>query len=209
MRDAASAGDQRAALEREARTQLINGLRLLELNGQQQLADEQLRLDERVQQERTAIYQEGLDRRMAGARDASAAELRQLERVLQAERARAQAAGDGGKVAAIDKALGSINEIQADNVREFRKELGEAERTAAELQKRLAEIDQPPWARPAAAPPRPLTTSSATRTSSCAHCASSWPRPTSPPPCARATCAVKRSSPVSGPRRPRSGAWPF
>ncbi|MFC6662977.1 hypothetical protein [Deinococcus multiflagellatus] len=146
-----------------------------------------------MQQERTAIYQEGLDRRMEGARDATAAELRQLERVLQAERARAQAAGDGGKVAAIDKALSSINEIQADNVREFREELGEAERTAAELQKRLADIDQTPSARPAAAPPRPSTTSSATPTSSCGRCATSWPRPTCPPPCASDTCAVKRS----------------
>ncbi|GGM59600.1 hypothetical protein GCM10008956_39090 [Deinococcus arenae] len=155
MRDAATAGAQRAELERNAREQYLNGLRVLELEQTQKIGDAQVQQEARVQEQRTAIYQQGLDRRLQGAKDATAAELRQLERVLTAERARAAAAGDGGKVAAIDKALTSINEIQADNVRAFREELKGAATTAADLQKRLADIDQTPLgkARSSAATP--------------------------------------------------------
>ncbi|GGL18271.1 phage tail tape measure protein [Deinococcus radiotolerans] len=155
LRDAATAGDQRAELERNARDQYLNGLRVLELDHQQKVGDAQVQQEARVQEQRTAIYQQGLDRRLQGAKDATAAELRQLERVLTAERARAAAAGEGAKVAAIDKALTSINEIQADNVRAFREELKGAATTAADLQKRLADIDQTPLgkARSSAASP--------------------------------------------------------
>ncbi|MFC4636996.1 phage tail tape measure protein [Deinococcus hohokamensis] len=155
LRDAEDAGARRGELERNAREQLLLGLQSLELEQQAETAAAQLAQEERLQKERTAIYQQQLDRRMDRAKDATAQELRGLERVLQAERARAVAAGDGGKVAAIDQALGSIADIKADNVRAFREELSGAERTAADLQKRLADIDQTPLgqARSSAAQP--------------------------------------------------------
>lgn len=147
LQDAEGAGAQRATLEREARTQYLLGLRTLELDQQAQTAADLLAREDRLQRERTAIYQQQLDRRMKGAQDATAAELRQLERVLQAERARAQSAGDPGKVAAIDQALTRINDIQADNVKAFREELRTAATTAADLHQQLAAIDQTPLGR--------------------------------------------------------------
>ncbi|MFC3833511.1 phage tail tape measure protein [Deinococcus rufus] len=144
LRDAETAGTQRTALETEARRTYLQGLRTLELDQGAQTAAQLLAQEQRLQEQRLKVYQERLDKRLELVKTGTAAELDGLERVLRAERARAVAAGDGGRVAALDTALKTIDTQQVENLREFKTQLAEAGKEAGSLRTQLAGIAQTP-----------------------------------------------------------------
>lgn len=144
LQDAKTAGSRRAALELAARRTYQEDLTALEQSEETAREGRIIEQEARVQKERLAIYQKGLDDRMKRLDEATGAELASLQRVLQAERARAVASGNGGQVSAIDDALERLNDLNLDRVKEFKKTLTETSKEAVALRQDLREASQTP-----------------------------------------------------------------
>ncbi|WP_212648370.1 phage tail tape measure protein [Deinococcus hopiensis] len=142
LKQAETAGNRRGELETAARQKYLTNLGNLELSQQAELGTALLAQDKRVQEERLTIYKESLAKRLEGLEDATGREIASLGRTLQAERAKALASGDGGKVAAIDSALETITKQASENARDFAHQLSDSSDRALELRDRLAGIDQ-------------------------------------------------------------------
>lgn len=144
LRDAESGGARRAEMERAARATYLSELSALELSEQRETDARKLAAERRVQEQRLAIFKEALDRRMQGIREATGQEIAALEQVLQAERAKAQAGGDQGRVSAIDNALKDITDLKVENLASFKTALREAGKEAGDLRQTLREVNDTP-----------------------------------------------------------------
>ncbi|RJF74468.1 hypothetical protein D3875_04095 [Deinococcus cavernae] len=147
LKDAESAGNRRGELERAARATYLADLRTLELGEEATLNEQKLAQDKRVQAERLTIYKKGLDDRLAHLKDFTGKEIAAMEATLTAERAKAVASGDGGRVAAIDDALEKVSDVKYENLKDFREELTSAGKEASSLQTQLREVAQTPLER--------------------------------------------------------------
>lgn len=144
LKDAETAGSQRAAQEKSARATYLSELGALELSETTQAGSRVLAQEKRVQAERLAIYQQSLDERLSRLKDATGKEIAALERTLATERARAQASGDGGRITAIDGALKQIGQIKTENLSSFKTVLTETRDQANSLGSELKAIGQTP-----------------------------------------------------------------
>ncbi|GAA5437739.1 phage tail tape measure protein (plasmid) [Deinococcus aquaticus] len=144
LQDAKAAGGRRAELELTARRTYQQDLSTLEQSEETAREGRITDQETRIQRERLAIYKKGLDERMKRLDEATGAELASLQRVLQAERARAVASGNAGQVGAIDDALERLGDLNLDRVKEFKKSLAETSAEAGALRRDLREASQTP-----------------------------------------------------------------
>jgi hypothetical protein len=93
---------------------------------------------------RLVVFTAALDKELALVKDFNGKQLDAEVQSLRARRAAAVAAGDVGKVEAIDKGLTSIQTIKSDNLVKFRDELKKSTTTATDLRVQLDNIAQTP-----------------------------------------------------------------
>ncbi|GHG35870.1 hypothetical protein GCM10017784_32430 [Deinococcus indicus] len=144
LQDAKAAGGRRAELQLIARRTYQQDLSALEQSEETAREGRITDQEARIQKERLAIYKKGLDDRMKRLDEATGAELASLQRVLQAERARAVASGNAGQVGAIDDALERVGDLNLDRVKEFKKSLAETSEEASALRQDLREASRTP-----------------------------------------------------------------
>ncbi|UQN06279.1 hypothetical protein [Deinococcus sp. QL22] len=146
LKDAETAGAQRATLEKSARATYLAQINALEVSEQAETGSRLLAQEERVQTQRLAIYRKGLDARLSSLKDATGKEIAALERTIVAERAKAVASGDGSRVTLLDDGLKQIGGVKADNLKGFRLALTDATREATGLREELTSIARTPLA---------------------------------------------------------------
>ena len=93
---------------------------------------------------RLAVFQEGLDKELAGIKDLEGKKLALEEASLKARRASAVAAGDTGQMSALDKGIKLLEGVKSDNLKAFREELKKSAVSATDLRVQLDNIASGP-----------------------------------------------------------------
>ncbi len=141
---AKGAGAQRATLEGQARAAYLQQSKTLETTYETDVNGIRLKQRQDYQTAYAALVKVGVDKELAGIKDVTAAELSALQVRLQGRLAAANAQGDRATAQVYADAIKQVEGVKLDNIRAFRTELTQSEKTAVSLRGKLNDVASTP-----------------------------------------------------------------